>query len=234
MLQPTSLLAVVALWCRAAARAADFEPIDRYLSQFGISALPPLHVVYSNHSTSIELHGASSSFVNEDSPFLRQAAHVSWPAREGRSFTLAFIDLGPDTGSARMARRSYPFVHALWTRCKSTLDDCALPIKPYMAPGNFAAIANRYTFVLFQHAPQREQLMLFGRAAVRFLSAAERAKLKGRSRQDKSGGFSLARLLRENEGLQAVAYNFMNVRGRRTSSRVDSGRRRTRSGRIGS
>jgi len=189
--------------------AHNFAPIDNYLAQFGIANKPPLDVVYSNATSKLALHGSLTEVLTAN-PLLQEPPSVTWPANEGCSFTLAFMDLGPDLGGTKLKTPFSPFVHSLWTKCKASLADCAVTIKPYLGPGNPHAAPNRYTYILFRHRAQSDKLVLFGGMAERLAGRDSKTTAASLKRW---GGFSIGRLLRENAGLSAVAVNFANVRG---------------------
>ena len=212
--------------CATTSSEGAFVPLDRYLSQFGIANLPPLSVEYSNGSSTVSLHGNATVIFNDavSSAFLRSEPSVTWTSQSDSLFSLFFVDLGPDTGTHEIAkahwtpRPFFPFVHSLWTRCTSSLATCQQVVKPYLKPGNVLVVPNRYTWLLFQHASSSKELRLHGRPA--FDLATNRRLLKAAST-----AFSFARLLRENPGLRATAYNFMNVRGNVSRRRKRVGRR---------
>ena len=199
----------------------QMRSVTTYLDQFGIRDLLPLHVVYHNHSAPVELHGDLSTLNNEGPTkgMLQKVPSIEWPAssQEASSYyTLAFIDLGPDTGTTKVASAFFPLLHSLWTGCKSsssntaggliTLKDCATTIKAYTPPGNTAKIPNRYFFLLLEHGVGYSELQLQGGPANRFLSAKMRKTMP-------IFGISLARLLKENKGMRAVRWNLMLVHG---------------------
>jgi hypothetical protein len=210
---------LVATSCLASPAGNAFAPIERYLTQFGIGpGLPALRVVYSNDTAQVSLRGSATELLNEadaDSALLKRQPDVSW-ARDpdGRTYSLAFIDLGRDTGttsapSATWTRKPFfPCVHSIWTLCTRHLADCQITVQSYLPPGNRATVPNRYTWVLFRHdAARAAPLVLAGR------SAASLSKSKA-SLAAIFHPFDLRKfLVRDNPGLEAVAYNFMHVSG---------------------
>ena len=218
---------VAALHVACVAAQIDFAPIDRYLAQFGVGpGLPALRVTYSNHSTQLNLHGAETEFLFEEATFLRKQPVVTWPAAEGRTFTLAFIDLGRDTGGTSAPTASwttapfFPYVHSLWTRCTQSLADCQVAIQRYNPPGNRFTVPNRYTWLLFRHdAARRGALVLAGQPAASIATSKTLLANAGTA-------FDIRRFLGDNPGLEAVAYNFMHVKGSGTKPKPTRGRRR--------
>ena len=197
--------------------SADFAPIDRYLSQFGIAQLPLLRVAYTaNSSCHIQLAGASTIFVNNESPWLKQQPTVSWRARASTSSyaTLAFIDLGPDMGGTTTSKKFFPFIHSLWTSCKPkqpeqqtvSIDDCTQVIKPYLAPGIETTYLNRYTWILFEHELAASPLIYRGEPASRLATQTPKPPARTFS-------VDFAAFLQENRGMRATQYTFSFVRG---------------------
>ena len=189
------------------------QPIDNYLSQFGVKNLPMLSVNYGMTA----LRGSATSLVNEHSPFLKMQPNVTWPAAESPGgASLMFVDLGPDTGTTKVQKKFFPFVHSLWTDCKPVgvsnavgLDSCQT-IRPYLPPGNLDVKPNRYTWVLFASVESNlSALQIVGGPALRFAGQV----LSSKKIISTFSGFSFSRLLRENVGLKAVRYNFMLIRG---------------------
>jgi hypothetical protein len=210
--------ACIILLCRAAGANADpsMRPLDSTLVPAGITDLPTLHVAFNRSGLPpFVLDGNRvEPIINEDSPFLKLAPIVHWPGHsENAMYTLAFVDLGPEERPGKF----FPFIHSLWTQCRRTLMDCEHTVKPYLAPGNVAVIPNRYTFILFRRAGKHANNRTLVLNGVRYKT--------GREKIPKLPGFSFARMLRENVGLEAVRYNFIFVRGKGGSSG-----RRTRRG----
>jgi hypothetical protein len=220
--------ALLASWCLCSARARhDFAPLERYLGEHGLrtSELPALDVSYANGSTAVSLYGANTELIT-GSALLTRAPQISWQSEESRSFTVAFIDFGPDEG-ARVQTPFFPFVHSLWTRCTHSLADCELTVKPYLAPGNPFVRPNRYTYLLFRHRRGATSLTLTGGPAERFAVKNPTRKINA-ERQAACKGFSIARFLRENAGLEAVALNFAHVHGHKPVGKPKAKRARSR------
>ena len=220
-MQPVILGAILAHG--VAAHDQDFAPLQTYLRQFRLGQLPRLDVSYANGTAgNVVLRGALTYLWTEE-PLLQRPPRVTWPAASGKSFTLAFIDFGPDTGGEKTQSPFFPFVHSLWTGCTSSLADCSLTVKPYLAPGNPYLKPNRYTYMLFRHQGTGDELRFVGGLAKRFASPGASRKLQVAAR-----GFSISRLLEENKGLEAAAVTFAMVRGHKIAPSDRRGRRRGR------
>ena len=195
------------------ATSGPMAAIEAYLAQFGMHKLAELQVRYTNGPT---LHGSQTVLINEDSSFLVEMPNVTWPAALAPRATLAFVDLGWAGLGARPMAPFFPFIHSLWTGCEGgSLAQCATTIKSYLRPGNYENRANMYTFLLLR---QPEPLVLHDHAAAPVSTQLPpdftEAQWLEANRQFVS--FDFHRLLRENPGMEAVAWNFMLVKGRCT------------------
>ena len=197
----------------------DFVPLDHYLAQFKLDNLPPLHVTYANGSSPVTMQGALTE-VRTGDVLLKLPPNITWRAEQGCSYSVGFIDFGPDMGGASTQTSFFPFVHSLWTQCTRALADCTTTVKPYLPPGNPFVRPNRYAFLLFRHRRGAAPLMLHGGPAARL---ADRKLAK--HLRTACTGFSIPGLLKENEGLEPVALNFALVHGHRQAAA--GGTRRT-------
>ena len=222
-----TLILLLAITTFSAASADDLRPLSSTLGPQGIAGpLTALRVAFNRTgAAAFELHGADvPPIINEQSLFLKSKPLVEWSASLAARATLMFVDLGPEKNPSKF----FPYVHSLWGHCRArpgaasvTIDDCATAYKPYQPPGNVALIPNRYTFILFRHVPTRvvpgAQLIVMGKAVT------------GREKKPpRIAGLSFARLLRENVGLEAVAANFVFVKGSGTGARRGGRRMRAR------
>lgn len=217
-----SVLLVIGCTCDAHAATHDFAPLERYLAQQGLRAseLAPLDVSYANGTApAVSLYGANTELLT-GSALLRREPSISWRAHHNRSYTIAFIDFGPDEGAA-VQSSFFPFVHSLWTRCRRSLADCELTVKPYLPPGNPFVRPNRYSYLLLRHGRGATSLSLHGGDAALLAVKSQARKLRAAC-----VGFSIKGLLRENAGLEVVALNFAHVHGQRTDSPKPSHRGR--------
>ena len=96
-------------------------------------------------------------------------------------------------------------MHSLWVDCKNNALSAAncRTVRPYQAPGNSAALPNRYCFVLFQQQGP--------------------AKVDPTAPGFKFGSrYSVGQLLSDNPGMAGVAWNFVLVNGEGSSAKAKS------------
>jgi len=190
--------------------------VESYLSQFGIEALPELHVAYDDGR--VVLHGdVGPPPLDIRSDYLHVPPTATWDSTGESHNTLIFTDLGPSGFGRKTQGFFFPFIHSMWTDCGDSLESCAREMKTYEQPGNTNVEPNRYTYILFAHpAPLR----LHGGPAVAALPPpACNLKAKGDAGDECRGkmmasfkpwmNFSFAELLHDNPGMRPAGLNFM-------------------------
>jgi hypothetical protein len=141
-------------------------------------------------------------------PLNKWAPTVTWPAAWASRATLLFADLGPyGCGTFGTWRDGcnvlYPITHGLWTECNSgSLKTCGTQIMNYLSPKNYLETPNRYIFILFRHD---EPLNLLGAPAT---AHGRKFVRMNAASPDSLSPLELERLIRDNPGMTAVAYNY--------------------------
>ena len=143
-----------------------------------------------------------------DHPSLAIDPWITWPIHYAPRASIFFVDMGPDRNEST-SRSFFPFVHSLWTECYAGQKRlCHEVVKPYQPPGNYEREANRYTFIAFAH----EGPLKINGKSIEYRKAKVEG-LKGYELWKKVkpvySNFSFARLLEENDGMKAVAYNWV-------------------------
>lgn len=105
-----------------------------------------------------------------------------------------------DLKEAHKKWKGFRFVHSLWTDCAGSSIDTCKNVVPYRRPGNMAASANRYTFLLVCHSPP---IWLLGKP----LGEPELDAKTLSSMTD----FSLPRLIEENPDLSLLGKTYMSI-----------------------